>query len=347
MRVLLDTTVAGRAPRSGTGVYITQVAQALAGLDGVEILSAADHRRRSPAGGGWGSARNLLSDLRHAAVELPRQAREAGAALIHHPLPALAPRCPVPQVITVHDLAFERMPECFDPGYRRYAHVAHRAAARHAAAVICVSESTAADVCGLWGVPAERVVIARHGPGQLPPGAGARPPGRAGPGHFLYVGDSEPRKNLNGLLTAYAMYRAGAEAPLGLVIAGSADARAPGVLVVADPGTFELRELYAGSVALVHPSRLEGFGLTVLEAMALGVPVLCAPSPGLLELGAGAVLYADPRAPAQFAASLTRLHREPALRAELTRLGTERARTFSWEASARAHAEAYSLALAT
>ncbi|MEY2516108.1 MAG: hypothetical protein QOJ89_3466, partial [bacterium] len=203
MRVLLDTTYARRGP-SGTGVYIERLSAALRDA-GVEVLEAANTRRPAPAGGGVGSARNFALDARWTQAELPRAAREAHADVLHHPLPALAARAPCAQVVTVHDLAFERLPELFAPAFRRYASLTHRRAARGADAVVCVSQTTRRDVLARWGVDAAKVVVAPHGPGQEP-----RLVAAVRAEHFLYVGDDEPRKNLGLLLDAYARYRASA-----------------------------------------------------------------------------------------------------------------------------------------
>lgn len=343
MRVLIDTTYAHRAPLSGTGVYIRRLGEELSRLDGVEPMSVANVTRRLPAGGGLGSLRNLAGDLRWTGVELPRLARRAGAEVIHHPLPARTPLSRVPQVVTVVDLAFERLPGHFDAGFRRYAHYAHRAAARRAAAVICISQTTAADARELWRVAPERIIVAPLGPGQ---GLTAERPRSGEPQHFLYVGDAEPRKNLDVLLEAYRSYReAAASRPLNLVLAGSARVQMPGVRVVASPTAAELSELYLDAAALVHPSLYEGFGLTPVEAMALGTPVLAARAPGVVEICGDAPRYADPSYPEAFAAAMRELAHDPDLRDELTARGRRRAAAFSWAACARAHQDAYSLAL--
>ncbi len=275
-------------------------------------------------------------------MQLPRLARRAGAQLIHHPLPARAPTGGLPQVITVHDLAFERLPACFDLAFRRYAHLTHRAAARGAEAVVCVSETTAADARELWAVPAQKIVVARHGPGQELPlrGRGVEPP------HFLYVGDGEPRKNLDVLLEAYGRYRESSPAPLELVLAGAARADLTGVRVVVDPDPERLGELLLDAAALVHPSLYEGFGLTPLEAMRLGTPVIAARSPGVVEVCADAVRYVPPSDAEAWAIAMRELAAEPALRRQLAGSGRRRAAEFSWSESARRHREAYSLALA-
>jgi glycosyltransferase involved in cell wall biosynthesis len=335
VRVLLDMTYALRGP-SGTGVYLERLRDAL-GAEGVEVIEAADERRPPPAGGGAGSARNLAHDAWWTQVALPRRAREAGADVLHHPLPALARTAPCAQVVTVHDLAFERLPEHFAPAFRRGASLTHRRAAARADAVVCVSQTTRRDVMARWGVDAGRIVVAAHGPGQeLAVSDGARAE------HFLYVGDDEPRKNLALLLEAHQRYRARAGAgALDLVLAGSARARQEGVRCEPRP---DLAALLGAAAALVHPALHEGFGLTALEAMQAGVPVIAARSPGLAETCADAVLYVDPYDAEGLADELARVASDRLLRDTLAARGRDRAAAFSWRASARAHIEAYTLA---
>ncbi|HVF78872.1 MAG TPA: glycosyltransferase family 1 protein, partial [Solirubrobacteraceae bacterium] len=285
MRVLLDTTYALRGP-SGTAVYLERLSAALR-AEGVDVVEAADERRPPPAGGGIGSARNLAHDTWWTQVALPRHARAAQADVLHHPLPALARGACCPQVVTVHDLAFERLPEHFDPAFRRWASLTHRRAAGGADAVVCVSQTTRSDAMARWGIRGGRIVVAAHGPGQE---LATRTVD--GQGYFLYVGDDEPRKNLALLLDAHGRYRerVGAAA-LDLVLAGSARAAQEGVRCEPQP---DLADLFGGAAALVHPALYEGFGLTALEAMHAGVPVIAARSPGLAETCAGAALYVDP-----------------------------------------------------
>jgi glycosyltransferase involved in cell wall biosynthesis len=267
--------------------------------------------------------RNLLADRRWVQRGLPQFAADTGADLVHHPLPAIARQPPCPQVVTVHDLAFETHPEHFDRRFARWARRAHRRAAEEAAVVICVSQTTANDVMKHWGIRERKIVVAHHGPGQELPAVAA-----SEPRHVLYVGDDEPRKNL-------ALLRA-ARLPLPLVHVGTGGEPA-------DPPT--LARLYAQALALVHPSVHEGFGLTPLEAMAAGVPVVAVRNPAVAEVCADAAIYVDAVDPGALEREVARLHAEPAHRAAVVARGRERAAGFSWAASARAHVEAYERAL--
>ena len=322
MRVLLDVSFARRGP-SGTQVYVDALAGALRAL-GVDVVEAAGRRGRH------------LDPLAEAAwqARLARAARRAD--VLHHPLPARAPSA-TPQVVTVHDLAFLRVPDCFNARFRLAASLRHRAAARAAAVVVTPSQATADDVRSRWALPAGRLVVAPHGPGQAPP------MDRGEARHFLYVGDAEPRKNLGRLLAAYARYReAHGEAALDLVLAGRARAAGAGVRVEPDP---DLSALHRHAAALVIPSLHEGFGLPALEAMHAGTPVLAARTAGLAEVCAGAARFCDPRDPGSIAAGLLELASTPPLREELRRRGRARAEAFSWRRCAEAHVAAYERAI--
>jgi glycosyltransferase involved in cell wall biosynthesis len=362
VRVLIDTTYAALAPHSGTAIYLQNLIGELAAQGEVEVEQARNERRSPPAGGGAGSALNAAVDTWWSEMELPRLARRAKADVIHHALPARAHGRAIPQVVTVYDLAFEVMPGMFDRRFATYAHLTYRQATAAADGVIAISETTAREVTTRWRVPAARITVARLGPGQTLPEVAERP--RT---HFLYVGDSEPRKDLTTLLVAYRDYRgaqlaaapppaAGVrqtaadtltdDGPLPLILAGDVeDPGQPGVSVERAVDTERLAELYAGAVALVHPALYEGFGLTVLEAMAAGTPVIAAASEAALEVGGDALAAYPPGDPQALAALLGRIGADPAEQARLIAGGTIQAGRFSWAECARAHASAYSLAV--
>lgn len=341
MRVLIDTSYARRGP-SGTAVYVTELVRALRD-QGVEVVEAAQPRRLAPgAGNPVRSAANAVLDWAWLHAGLPRAARAARADVVHHPLPAHSARIAVPQVATLHDVAFAAMPRHYSGAWRRLALRAYRRAARRADALVCVSEASADEAVTVLGADRARVVVAPHGPGQVRPAAAPRPDRPGGP--LLFVGDAEPRKNLPGLLAAYARYRSRVQAPAPLVLAGAAAAAAgePGVTGVERPDARELAALLDGARALVHPSLHEGFGLPLVEAMALGVPVLAVESAGAREVCGDAARLVDA---GDLAAGLAAVAGDAGLRTGLAARGFERASRFSWASSARAHVRAYTLAL--
>ena len=321
MRVLIDTTFARRGP-SGSGVYVERLTAALL-EEGVDVVTAANERRRPPAGGGLGSLRNLAEDVRWTQVGLRRRP----ADVVHHPLPAHVAADRRPQVVTVHDLAYEAEPEAFDPRFRAFAARAYRRAARRAAVVVCGTHATARDLADRWGI--EHVVVAPYGPGQELQVA------RGEPRHFLYVGDAEPRKDLPTLLAAHARYRARTGRPLPLVLAGSATAHQPGVRAAGRVGREELEALHAHAAALVHPARHEGFGFTVAEALRAGTPVIAARSDAVAEVAGDAALLVPPGDVEALAAALADPPAAP------------QPPSLSWRACAQAHIQAYRLAVGT
>ena len=339
MRVLIDTSYARRGP-SGTAVYVEQLVRALKDRGQVEVVEAAQRRRlRSGEGNPLRSAVNALLDMAWLGAGLPRAARRAGADVVHHPLPAHGRSIRCPQVATLHDVAFETMPGGYGRVWRAIARRAYRRAARRSGALVCVSESTAADAAMILGAPPCRVVVAPHGPGQVE----APRPAHGERSHLLYVGDAEERKRVDALLAAYAAFRARAERPLDLVLAGAAAgaAGAPGVRGVRTPNREELLRLYGSAVALIHPAIHEGFGLTVLEAMAAGTPVIAQRTPATAEVGGEAALLLEEGGLAE---AMVRVASDADLRAELALRGRTRAARFSWSASAQAHERAYTLA---
>ena len=292
--------------------------------------------------------------------KLPRWLRTRGAALVHVTNCFLPLRRPCPGVLTIHDLAFEAIPQDFSQiTGRKYRLITPRAA-RSAELVICPSAFTRDDVCARYGVdPARMRVIAEapalprlepEGPahpgseGPARPGSeGSSLPGGAAP-FLLAVGDLRRKKNLESLVVAFAgLWREGA-IPHRLVLAGVDAGEGPRLRELAGDAPLELRgyvddraldRVIRRADLLVHPSLYEGFGLVVLEAMARGTPVLAARAGALPETGGDAAAYFDPPGPDSLREALAELLGDAERRGRMASLGRDWAARFSWERTAR------------
>ena len=222
-------------------------------------------------------------------LALPLLLRRRHADLVHATNCFLPLARPCPGVVTIHDLAFEAWPDDFASRTRvKYRYFARRSA-RSAQRVICPSAYTADDVCARYGVDRRRVRVIPEAP-ALPLGDRAPPPGP----YILAVGDLRRKKNLGALVRAFVALRAQREIPHRLVLAGVDAGEGPRLRSLAGGaplqltgyvGDAELDALIRGAELLVHPSRYEGFGLVVLEAMTRGTPVLAAGATALPRTG--------------------------------------------------------------
>jgi len=260
---------------------------------------------------------------------LPRLLRRVRPSLAHfqHSLPL---SCPCPAVVTVHDLSFERDPRVMSRRDRFVFRAVVPRSVRRAARVFAVSERTRGDLIESYGTQPEKIVVT---PNAVDP---VFTPGGARDGYLLFVGAIRERKN------PLAAADAAAEIGLPLVVAGpekepalARELERRGADLRGYVDKSQLAELYRGAACLVLPSRFEGFGLPVLEAMACGTPVVASDDPALREVGGEAALYAGRDGLAE---TVRRALRERDAR---SRAGLERARLFTWDETARRAVTAY------
>jgi len=376
VRVVIDYRPALRE-RSGVGEYVHQLARALlatfppctAGrpLDLTLFSSSWKDRLAHEAAlaGATIADRRLPVRLINLAwhrlgwpaIESLTQARFDVA---HSPHPLLLPSRTAARVVTIHDLYFLTYPERGRAEIRRDYPALARRHAHQADRIIVPSQFTARDVEQRLEVPPERISVCRHGRPDWQPR-----PGTDVGGYVLFVGTLEPRKNVGGLLDAWE--RLAARGPRGgppgralpeLVLAGKAtEAAQPWLERIARPPLAGLvrhlgyvdsarrRELYAGARLLVQPSFEEGFGLPVLEAMTVGVPVVAARRGALPEVLGDAGLLVDPDNPDQIASAIGRLIDDDRLAAENAAKGVIRSREFDWERTAHCVYDAYQRAI--
>jgi alpha-1,3-rhamnosyl/mannosyltransferase len=240
---------------------------------------------------------------------------------------------------TVHDLTTFLMPELHTSANIRADRTFSEQILRRANGLIAVSENTRQDAIRVLGIAPERVTTIHSGVAQEY--FDATPSTRAKP-YALYVGAIEPRKNLETLLDAWRLMKQDLREAFDLVIAGpmawASEAtreriRTEGVYLGYVP-EGALPGLIAGATVFVYPSLYEGFGFPVAQAMAAGAAVVTSNTSCLPEITGDAAVLADPRSAGEIAASLTRLLESPALRAELSTRGRQRAQRYRWEACA-------------
>jgi len=263
------------------------------------------------------------------AVRLPLLLRRLRPSVVHF-LHALPPALPCPAVLTVQDLSFERDRSLMGARETAVFRLVVPRSARRARAVLAISGRTRDDLVRLYGLPPAKVTVT-----PLAPDPAFRPGGTRGD-YVLLSGSIEPRKN--PLLAADAAAAVGRR----LVVAGperdaalAAELRSRGADVRGFVSKEELVRLTQEAAALLFPTRDEGFGLPVVEAMACGTPVVATPDPAVREAGGEAAAYAEPH---EFAATLARVLADPG---PWSRAGLEHARTLTWTRTAEATVAVY------
>jgi glycosyltransferase involved in cell wall biosynthesis len=291
-------------------------------------------------------------------VGLPRSAARAGVDVVHAPAYTAPLWSSIPVVVTVHDVSYERHPEWYP--YRRdgLRRLFYRRSARAAAQVLTDSDFSAGEIAAAYQIPRERITVAPLGvsshfapaddtPEVLP--AGLTTP------FLLHVGDLHERRNLPLLVRAMLeVQRRPGMPPLSLALAGvdrgigdrlrasAREANSPEAVVCLGTVTdAQLLTLYRRAAALVYPSRYEGFGLPVLEAMACGTPVIASRAASIPEvLGAAGVLL-DPDDEPGWADEIARVITDQSHRGRMRAAGLARASEFTWARTARLTLDVY------
>ena len=345
MRIGLDTRAAFVDPHRGFGRVARALADALLDVLPGEVVVFVSHGASVPSS--WyprAASVVQLSRPRRGAfladpIAWPLTLRRHNVDVLHLPTWGVPRGVPVPTVATFYDATPFRFPSPPERWKRRRAVMAARSLVR-ARAVHAISHHARAELLAFTKVAGERVEVIHLG---VDP-AFSPAPDPEPPRHLLFVGGADPHKNLSMLLDLLASPEARALPPL--VVAGPSAAPGRGgsppvARLVPHPTDAELVQLYRGALALLVPSRNEGFGLPALEAMACGCPVIAADAGALPEVCGGAAIVLDPGDRAAWLAAIAALAADPGRRSVLREAGLARAGAFTWERTARAMAELY------
>jgi glycosyltransferase involved in cell wall biosynthesis len=367
LRVLVDATDVP-TDRGALGRYVDGLIGALAGTE-VDLAVAcqrADDERYArlapsakivagPIGLGHRSERHAWEQ-----TGLPVVADQVGADVIHMPNYSMPLRPGRPTVVTIHDISFFTDPDRYTQLNAVSLKSATRTSARQAARLIVPSNATRDELVRVLGIDPAKIDVAYHGvdhrlfhrPDEIQVSRVTARLGLHGRPYVAFLGSLTPRKNAPALVSGWGAAVADMAEPPALVLAGGggwsqeldeAVAGVPAHLRLVRPGYLPFADLpgfLGGAIVVAAPSRGEGFGLPVLEAMACGAPVLTTYRTSLPEVGGNAVAYTEPDA-GSIAFALRALLDDPVRRAALSEAGYARSQDFTWAASAAAHVASY------
>ncbi len=362
MRVAVPLEQCWHEVPGGTARTSIDLTTALDSRDDLDIVGVAA-RHSSPPPDPWQPTvpvrherlpRALLYETWHA-LRRPLVESTTGPVDLCHVVGGAIAASAAPLVVTIHDLAFLHHPEMFSRHGLRFFRRALQLTIERARLVYVPSQATLDD-CVSAGVDRARLRHVPWGvtvsePEQVDIDA-AREQFRLEGDYVVMVGTMEPRKNLRGLLEAWRVLD---RPDVQLVVVGPegwGDAVDPSLVPAGLTRTGFVAEsvrdaLYRGAVLSVYPSLFEGFGLPVLESMALGCPVVTSSGTSTEELVSdGAGLAVDPRDPGAIAGAIAGLLDDPSMREALSLRAAEKAATYTWERAASAVVAGYEEALA-
>ncbi len=284
-------------------------------------------------------------------LRFPRELRKHHIDVLFNPGFTTPIFAPCPTVTVFHDLQHKRHPENFRwfdlPFWNAFLY----ASAHRSSRIITVSNTTKHDFLASYKMDASRVRVVHHGVDPEFFGIREQYSRNGSQRYVLTVSTQHPHKNFLRLLLAYADF-AHERPDVNLVMVGMRGFEAAEIeRVIAECGLRdkvrctgwiprqELYALFAGADALIYPTSFEGFGMTLLEGLAAGLPVACSAIEPVRTLAGNAALLFDPDRVEDIAAALRRITGDETLRRTLSEAGPARARDFNWEKAARATLE--------
>jgi glycosyltransferase involved in cell wall biosynthesis len=334
--IVIDADVLGRR-RTGDETHVLGLLRELPKLEAeVRFAAVTRHPERVPEGV---EAIELpaRSQQWRMAWSLPRLLRRLQPAIAHFQH-VVAPGTAARTVLTIHDLSFERDPGLMGRSDRFFFRTMVPRSARRAERILAVSERTRQDLVEHYDIDPRKIDIIWNGVDEVFRPDGPRHDGQP---YLLFVGGLQARKDPAVAIEALSLIGG----DLRLVLAGPDKGKADEarraaarfgledrVVITGHVESGELASLYRGAEAFVFPSRYEGFGLPIVEAMASGTPVVATAVGAIPEVAGEAAVLVEPGNPVALAGGIERALAD---RDRLVRAGLERARLYSWRETAQ------------
>jgi len=363
LKIAWDNYLARQDP-AGTGTYAAQLLAKFRNRPDMQVVVLDASRRSTKSRNFLQRATKTLRSIAWTHAALPARTWKKHFDLLHAPAflaPVLSP-CPV--VITIHDVTYLLYPSHFSRWWVSYLKTVMPPATRSAAAILCGSHNSKADIVRIYGLPDHKVHVVPYGVDheRFHPGAMLAPEWvkKMGlrEGYLLHVGTFSYRKNIATLLRAIAHLRSkGTWGDRQLVLAGSGDSGMKGT----DEIHNTIRELqlenlvvrtgyvpdehvpglYAHAAILVMPSLYEGFGFPILESMAVGTPVIASNTSSIPEVAEDAAILFPPQDELALADAIEEVLHNQSLAAQLRSKGLARAAGFTWQRTAEETVKIY------
>lgn len=350
MTIGLDASRATRGKKRGVEYYGEEIIKNLAKIDKKNRYILYSGKKPE------GELKNLPKNFSWKIIPIPYLWTQFGLSLEmlknppdllfipSHTLPLIHPK---KTVVTIHDLGVKYYPKTYSPFDQIYQNFCLSFSIRHASKIIVPSLQTKKDILKFFKVNPEKIFVIYHGFKEdlyKPWGIKSKEP------YIFYLGVLEERKNISGLIKAFAILRKNPQIKHKLYLAGKRGFGYQNVQqtilrqsenvrrdIIELGYLSEERAAYYMKKAdlFVFPSFFEGFGLPILEAMACQVPVACSEIPVLREIAKDSALFFDPKDPKEIAKVLEKIIKDEDLKKKLIKKGQENIKRFSWEKAAK------------
>ncbi|QQG50080.1 MAG: glycosyltransferase family 4 protein [Candidatus Berkelbacteria bacterium] len=347
MTIGIDASRAVKQIRTGVEQYSWEVIQQLLRLDKTnKFILYAPHNPRDPFPLGSRAEWCIIKQRRlWSQIGLARELKKSPPDVLFVPSHVIPFASRVPAVVTIHDTAYKYFPGSYSYAERNYLNFTTAVSIRRAKRVIVPSTSTKRDVIKEYPESQNKIVVIPHGVDHVTFNPDIKADRPIKDPYVFFVGRIEDKKNVRLLVEAFALL-AKERKNIRLVLAGSngygfervqQTIRAlpkPVRDLILQPGyipRYDLTRYLKHAHAFAFPSIYEGFGMPMLEAMAIGTPVVCADGSSLPEVAGDAAVLLPPNNPLAWAAALSRIINQPKVADELRRKGFKQAAKFTWE----------------